>query len=145
MTTTQTKPCVQLAEDVITAFNAADWAQLRATIAPNVVYTETGTQRRVENLEDYLQLLQGWKQAIPDAQGIIHKTVSQGNTAVLDLTWVGTQTGPMQTPNGLLPASGKEIRVPAAAWFTFDGEMVQAVHHYLDVLTLLQQLGALSG
>jgi len=145
MTTTQTKPCVQLAEDVITAFNAADWAQLRATIAPNVVYTETGTQRRVENVEDYLQLLQGWKQAIPDARGTVHKAVSQGNTVVLELTWVGTQTGPMQTPNGILPASGKEIRVPAAAWFTFDGEMVQEVHHYLDVLTLLQQLGALSG
>lgn len=145
MTTTQTKPYVQLAEDVITAFNAADWAQLRTTIAPHVVYTETGTQRRVENLEDYLQLLQGWKQAIPDAQGIIHKAVSQGTTVVLDLTWVGTQTGPMQTPNGILPASGKEIQVPAAVWFTFDGEMVQAVHHYLDVLTLLQQLGALSG
>lgn len=145
MTATQTKPCAQLAEDVITAFNAADWAQLRAIIAPTVVYTETGTQRRVENLEDYLQLLQGWKQAIPDAQGIIHKAVSQGNTTVLELSWVGTQTGPMQTPGGVLSASGKEIRVPAAAWFTFDGEIVQEVHHYLDVLTLLQQLGALPG
>jgi len=145
MTATQTKPCAQLAEDVITAFNGADWKQLRAIVAPTVVYTETGTQRRVENLEDYLQLLQGWKQAIPDAQGIIHKAVSQGNTTVLELSWVGTQTGPMQTPGGVLSASGKEIRVPAAAWFTFDGEIVQEVHHYLDVLTLLQQLGALPG
>ena len=50
MTTTQTKTPVQLAEAVIATFNAADWDQIRATIAPNVVYTETGTQRRVENL-----------------------------------------------------------------------------------------------
>jgi len=42
---------------VITAFNEADWDQLSAVVAPNVVYTETGTQRRVETLEDYLQLL----------------------------------------------------------------------------------------
>ncbi len=145
MTTMQTKTCAQLAEAVIAAFSAADWEQLRATVAPDVVYTETGTQRRVENLADYLQLLQGWKQAIPDAQGIVHKAISQGNTAVLELTWVGTQTGPLPTPAGILPASGKEIRVPAAAWYTFDGEMVQEVHHYLDVLTLLQQLGALPG
>jgi len=89
MTATQTKSFAHLAEAVIAAFSAADWAQLRAMVAPNVVYTETGTQRRVENLADYLQLLQGWKQAIPDAQGIVHKAVSQGNTAVLELTWGG--------------------------------------------------------
>jgi steroid delta-isomerase-like uncharacterized protein len=130
---------------VITAFNGADWAQLRSIFAPHVVYTETETQRHIENLEGYLQLLQGWKQALPDAQGIVHNAVSQDNTAVLELTWAGTQTGPLQTPNGILPVSGKAIRVPAAAWFTFDGEMVQEVHHYLDVLTLLQQLGALPG
>lgn len=86
MTTTQTKSFAQLAEAVIAAFNAADWEQLRATVAPDVVYTEAGTQRRVENLEDYLQLLQGWKQAIPDAQGIVHEAISQGNTAALELT-----------------------------------------------------------
>ena len=145
MTATQTKTLAQLAEAMIVAFNAADWAQLRTTVAANVVYTETGTQRRVENLEDYLQLLQGWKQAIPDAQGIVHKAISQGNTAALELTWVGTQTGPLPTPGGILPASGKAIRVPASAWYTFDGEMVTEVHHHLDVLTLLQQLGALPG
>ena len=145
MTTTQTKPFAHLAEAVIAAFSAADWDQLRATVAPDVVYTETGTQQRVENLEDYLQLLQGWKQAIPDAQGIVHKAISHGNTAALELTWVGTQTGPLLTPAGILPASGKAIRVPASAWYTFDGEMVTEGHHHLDVLTLLQQLGALPG
>jgi len=50
MTTTQTKPFAQLAEAVIAAFSAAECT----TIAPDVVYTETGTQRRVENLADYL-------------------------------------------------------------------------------------------
>lgn len=145
MTTTPTKTALQLAEAVITAFNAADWAQLRATVAPNLVYTETGTQRRVENLEDYLQLLQGWKQALPDARGTILTRVSQGNTVVQEVIWEGTQTGPLPTPAGTLPPSGKAIRVPAAIWYTVDGDLVQEVHHYLDVLTLLQQLGALPG
>lgn len=145
MTTTQTKPFAQLAEAVIAAFSAADWAQLRATVAADVVYTETGTQQRAENLEEYLQLLQGWKQAIPDARGIVHNAISQGNIAALELTWVGTQTGPLQTPGGILPASGKAIKVSASAWYTFDGEMVQEIHHHLDLLTFLQQLGALPG
>jgi len=98
VTTPPTKPPVHLAETVITAFNAADWEQLRGVVAPNLVYTETGTQRRVETLDDYLQLLQGWKQALPDARGTIHKAVSQGNTAVQEVIWEGTQTGPLPTP-----------------------------------------------
>lgn len=145
MTTTQLKTPIQLAEAVIAAFNAADWDQIRATIAPNVVYTETGTQRRVENLEDYLQLLAGWKQAIPDARGTVLKSVSQGNTVVQEILWEGTQTGPLPTPAGTLPPSGKAFRVAAAIWYTVAGERVQEVHHYLDVLALLQQLGALPG
>lgn len=145
MTTTQPKTPIQLAEAVIAAFNAADWEQIRATIAPNVVYTETGTQRRVENLEDYLQLLAGWKQALPDARGTVHKAVSQGNTVVQEILWEGTQTGPLPTPAGILPPSGKTFRVAAAIWYTVDGERVQEIHHYLDVLALLQQLGALPG
>ena len=35
--------------------------------------------------------------------------------------------------------------VASYIWYTFDGEMVKEVHHYLDVLPLLQQLGALPG
>jgi len=145
MTTTQTKTAVQLAEAVIDAFNRADWGQIRTTIAPAVIYTETGTQRRVENWEDYLQLLQGWKEAIPDARGSVLKVISQGNTAVQEVIWEGTQTGPLPTPAGILPPSGKAIHVPAAICYTVDNGLVQEVHHYLDVLLMLQQLGALPG
>ncbi len=112
MTTMQTKPFAQLTEAVIAAFSAADWAQLRAMVAPNVVYTETGTQRRVENLADYLQLLQGWKQAIPDAQGIVHKAVSQGNTAVLELTWGGHRRDRYRPPVASCRHRGRRSKYP---------------------------------
>ena len=36
-----------------------------------------------------------------------------------------------------------QIRVEASLWARFDGGKVRNVQHYLDVLTLLQQIGAL--
>jgi len=57
----------------------------------------------------------------------------------------GDPDGTITNPAGTLPPSGKTIRVPAAIWYTVEGELVQEVHHYLDVLALLQQLGALPG
>lgn len=131
---------------MIAAFNAADWDQIRATIAPQCgLYRDRDAAARRESRRLAAIAGRGWKQALPDAQGTVHKAVSQGNTVVQEITWVGTQTGPLPTPAGMLPPSGKAFRVAAAIWYTVDGERVQEIHHYLDVLALLQQLGAQPG
>lgn len=143
MADTQSKSPAQVAEVFIAAFNAGDWPQVRAPLAPNLVYEETGTQRRTQSADEYLHLLQGWKQAFPDAEGTLRNVVSGGNTVVHEITWTGTHTGPMLTPGGTLPASGKSIKVQASSWYTFQGDTIKEIHHHLDVLSMLQQLGAL--
>jgi steroid delta-isomerase-like uncharacterized protein len=143
MTGTSTQNLAQVAEALIAAFNAGDWAQFGAALASHVVYEETGTQRRTQTADEYLQLVQGWKQAFPDAQGSIIKVVSSGNTVVQEITWTGTHTGPLLTPSGTLSASGKSIRVQASVWYTFQGDTIHEVHHHLDVLSMLLQLDAL--
>ena len=143
MTTEQRKDLTGIAETTITAFNTSDWAQFRAALAPDVIYQETGTGRRAESADAYVQLLQGWKQAFPDAIGTIRNVVAHGNTVVQELEWTGTQTGDMATPGGILPASGKQIAVLASLWYTIQGDTIQEVHHHLDIMTMLQQLGAI--
>lgn len=143
MTGTQTSSPVQLAETLITAFSAGDWAKWRAIVTDGVVYHEMGTQRRAEGVDAYLQLLQGWKDAFPDSKGTIRNVVSEGNTVVQEVTWTGTQTQPLPMPNGTLPASGKRISVQASLWYTIQGGRIKEVRHHLDMLTLLQQLGVL--
>ena len=39
---------------------------------------------------------------------------ASGNTAVLEVTWKGTHTGPLTTAEGTIPASGKRQETPAA-------------------------------
>jgi hypothetical protein len=40
---------------------------------------------------------------------------------------------------------GARISVEASLWARFEGDKAREVHHYLDVLTLLQQIGAMPG
>jgi steroid delta-isomerase-like uncharacterized protein len=143
MTGSPTNNPVQVADAFIAAFNAADWPHFKAALAPNVIYEEPTTQRRTQNADAYVQLVQGWKQAFPDAKGTIRNVVSSGNTVVQEISWTGTQTGPLLTPGGTLPPSGKPIAVQAVVWYTFQGEIIQEVHHHLDVMSMLQQIGAL--
>jgi steroid delta-isomerase-like uncharacterized protein len=143
MTAGQRQNVADIAETIITSFSNGDWTRFRAVLAPNVVYEETGTGRRTESADAYVQLVQGWKQSLPDAKGTIRNVVTQGNTVVQEVLWEGTQTGEMATPGGILPASGKRITVLASVWYTLQGDTIQEIHHHLDIMTMMTQLGAI--
>jgi steroid delta-isomerase-like uncharacterized protein len=134
----------RVAEGVVEAYNNGDWERFRASHAADVVYEEIGTGQRTEGMDEYMQLLEGWKQAIPDGAATIRRTVESGDTVVMELVWKGTQSGDLQTPGGTVPASGRQIEVEATMWSDFEGDKVRQTRHYLDIMTLLQQLGATS-
>ncbi len=94
-----TQDLTKVAQELVDAFNAGDWQRFRAVVAPDVRYDETGTQRSVHGADQYVALCQGWRQALPDVRGTIRTTVNSGNTVVQELTWEGTQTGPLETPD----------------------------------------------
>jgi steroid delta-isomerase-like uncharacterized protein len=133
------------ATDLIDAFNVADWDRLEEHLAREVLYTETGTGRRVQGVAAYVQLCQGWKEAFPDVTGTVTNTAVGDDVAVLEIRWEGTHTGPLETPAGPVPASGNRLAVDASFWARYEGRSIQEIHHHLDVLALLQQIGALPG
>jgi len=91
-----------------------------------------------------VQLCQEWKQAFPDAKGIVRNMVSTGNTIVQEVLWEGTQDGDLPGPDGTLPASGRRIMVPATLWLTFQGDQIREIHHHIDMMGMMQQLGVMS-
>ena len=134
----------KIARENIDAFNAGDWERFKAPLAPDCVYNEMGTQRRIQGPAQIVQAMQGWKQAMPgtDAKGTVTNALASGNTAVLEITWEGTQTGPLVGPGGTIPPSGKRHVTPAAFLMTFEGDRIKEGRQYFDSMTLLQQLGA---
>ena len=137
-----TDEIVKLARKQIDAFNTGDWEQLRAMLASDARYDELGTQRMIDGPDKIVELFRGWKTAFPDAVGTVTSAVASGNKAALELTWKGTHTGPLETAEGTIPASGKRQETPAAVFFTFDGDKVKESRHYFDSMTLLKQIGA---
>jgi steroid delta-isomerase-like uncharacterized protein len=139
----RTTDAAQVATQLIEAFNTGDWEATGAMLAPDVVYVETGTWRRVEGAEAYLALLREWRTALPDVHGVIEAEVAAGDLAAQELRWTATHTGPLPTPAGTLPPTGRAIEVVASLWCRAEDGRAREVHHHLDVLALLQQIGAL--
>jgi len=133
---------ITIAREQVDAFNTGDWERLQAGLAADARYHEFATQREVEGPEKIVELFKGWKTAFPDAAGTVTSAVGSGNMAALEVTWKGTHTGPLETAEGTIPASGKRQETPAAIVFTFEGGKIKEDRQYFDLMTLLKQIGA---
>lgn len=133
---------ISLARAQVEGFNAGDWDGLRASMLPDVVYDERGTQRRIEGADAIIEVMKQWKEFNSDVVGTVTNAVASGNTVVLECSWEGTQTGPLEWAGGTVPPSGRRHVTPSAWVITFEGDKVRESRHYFDMVTVLEQIGA---
>jgi steroid delta-isomerase-like uncharacterized protein len=132
-----------LARETIEAFNRSDWASVRSMLDPRYIYEETGTGRRIDDPDALIAALEEWKSTFPDVVGVITRMTINGETAILEISWRGTQTGQLDTGSGVIPASNNYGEFWAVMWQEWDdGKLVHERHH-MDMLTLLANIGAL--
>ena len=135
---------VDVASETIECFNAGDFDRLRSLLADDSYEEEHATQRRLEGADAQVEAGRGWKEAFPDGRGTVERAYVDGNTVTLELTWEGTQSGPMLTPDGKeLPPSNRRGTVRACQVMEIEDGKIIATRHYFDLMTLLQQVGAL--
>ena len=132
---------VDAAKASIIAYNEKNWDKVKETVTPTVVYDEVGTHRRVAGSNEVIDAWKGWATALPDSKATFDREVSSGNTVTLELTWRGTHTGPLQTPNGEIAATGRTIEVQAVQVIDVADGKAESIRHYFDMGTILEQLG----
>ena len=132
---------IDAAKMSLLAFNEKNWNAVKSSVSPDVVYDEVPTSRRVQGVDQVIALWQGWATAFPDAKATFNREFASGNTVVLEVTWRGTHSGTLQTPQGPIAATGKPIDVRACMVAEMAGEKPKLERHYFDMATLLQQIG----
>ena len=87
----------------------------------------------------------GWKAAFPDATGTVTDAFACDDRVALQVTWQGTQSGPLALPvGGQVPATNRKVNVQACQVLRVaDGKIVEA-SHFFDVLGMLEQMGTIS-
>ena len=134
---------IGIARDLIDAFNAKDGERFKKQLSATVVYDEVGTNRKFQGSDAWLQVWEQWRNAFPDLNGMITNAVASGNTVVQEITWQGTQSGPLSLPGRTIPASGKRQITRTSLVLIFEGDRVKESRIYFDMLSLLQQIGAI--
>ena len=112
---------------MIEAFNNGDLDKFM-DLAGDATYNELGTGRRT---------------AFPDVIGTITNTIELGDQVVQEITWTGTHNGPLATPDGEIPATGKSQTTPAVMVSEYDGDQLKESRHYFDMMSLMAQIGVI--
>ena len=132
---------IEAAKAPFTAYNEKNWDKIRTLLTADVVYDEVPTNRKVRGIDQVITLWQGWATALPDSKCTFHNAIASGDTVVIELTWIGTHKGPLQTPKGPIAPTGKRIEIRACNVIQMEGEKGKSQRQYFDMATMLQQLG----
>lgn len=139
-----TADAVTVARENIETFNKGDQQRFRSSLSADAVYREHATGREVQGADEVTKVSFAWRDAFPDARGEVTNAFAAGDQVALQLTWTGTQKGDLVSPAGTIPATGKQVNIPACQVITLRDGKVARTDHYFDLTTMLTQLGAFS-
>ena len=110
------------------AFNKWDLGAVGRLCSPDVPYIEKGTNRHRQGHRRHPRSgprLEGGLLRHPRHH--LQPAASAGSTGVLEITWTGTNDGPLELPSGAtVPATGKSVEFDDCQIYEVeDGKLVQ--------------------
>lgn len=85
--------------------------------------------------------LQNWAVSLPDALTELKTVTATDQRIVTEHTGRGTHTGPLTTPIGVIPPTGKRIELSFAEVYIMRDGKIRMMRAYWDTGTLMRQLG----
>jgi len=130
----------QLIDTHYAEINGNDFSDARELFSPDVVTHAPGSGP-LTGIEPFVAYGQGFLRAFPDGRIQRDRYLESGDRVVVEGRFTGTNTGPLQTPAGELPPTGRAMVLPFADVFrVVDGKITEHRIYY-DTLGLLAQLG----
>ena len=135
----------QLAKTFIAAVASRDSAAWAAMFTDDAKYAIPETPEPVRGREALDAMASMFFEAFPDMAFEVRTVIEQGSIVVLEAATKGTFTGPMATPEGEVPPTGRSYIAPLVAICELtDTGLIAECREYYDPAGLAAQIG-LSG
>ena len=126
---------------LMTNFNAAQWDEWREHIADDATMEDMAIGYKASGGDEVAGYAQGWKMAFPDKVGKCERRHVAGDVILEECSWTGTHTGDMMTPNGTIPPTNKTMKISNILVWEFEDGKVKSAKNYLDMMSMMSQLG----
>jgi len=130
----------QLVDRHYAEINSGDFSDAAEIFGDDVVTQAPGGEP-MAGIAPFVAYGQAFLRAFPD--GRIHRDryVEAGDRIVVEGRFTGTNTGPLQTPAGELPPTGRPLELPFADAFRIVDGRITEHRIYYDTGGMLVQLG----
>ena len=129
----------ELSDRYTDAINAHDARAIGALFSENGVFEEPAG--RFEGRQAIVEYWVRFFEAFPDLNGRDDFRAESGDTAINEWSMSGTNSGPMETPEGTIPATGKRVTVRGCDVITARDGLIVSQRAYYDQLGFMSQLG----
>jgi steroid delta-isomerase-like uncharacterized protein len=123
------------------AYNKRDWDGAIALTTPEVTFVNVATGQAFQGPEGVRHFLQGWATAFPDSRVETTRVVADEQGAVVEFRGRGTHSGPLLSPAGDIPPTGRSVDVPFVQVVDLQQGKIVKARLYFDSMMLLQQVG----
>lgn len=94
--------------------------------------------------DGFTGFMQGFKGAFPDIRISVTNQVATDEQVVSEFTARGTHTGPLQTPAGAIPPTGRTVDFIVCEVIRVKNGRIASLHNYQDAASIMRQLGLVS-
>jgi steroid delta-isomerase-like uncharacterized protein len=104
-----------------------------------IVFIPTGQTFR--GRQGFAEFMRGHKAAFPDVRIEVTNQIVADGGVVNEFMARGTHTGPLATPTGTIPPTGRQVTFTVCEVCQFKDGKLTRLHTYQDMVSLLRQLG----
>lgn len=122
-------------------FNDRSFEQVASMYTENCEYVNVPAGMALRGHEGVVQGLQGWASAFPDSKVEVHNVIASDDQVAVEFIGRGTHTGPLATPAGMIPATGRPIELRLVEVHQLRDGKITATRTYYDAMGMMQQLG----
>ncbi|MDQ3992523.1 MAG: ester cyclase [Actinomycetota bacterium] len=130
-----------IARTLYEAFNDRDFDRGAALVGDNAVWINVPTGETFTGPDGFRRDLEQWDRAFPDAKLTDIKVRGGDGFAVIEFTGRGTNTGPLASPAGELPATNRSVEVKFCDVLEISAGKITGGRSYWDMATMMTQLG----
>ena len=134
---------ISIASRLYEDWNARDFDHLVGLFAADGEIVLVGSGTTFSGPDGARQFANMWATAFPDGQVTIERAFGSGDQVTVEITGRGTHTGPLQSPGGEIPATGKSVTLQLCDVYTIENGKIKSNRSYLDSVSLLTQIGVM--
>jgi ketosteroid isomerase-like protein len=128
-----------LAERLFDILDNGRYDEFTTVVTEDVVKVELQVTTR--SAAEWAAGHQAFAAAVPDTRNTITRCVQDGDDFAVEGHGRGTHTGPLQLPQGTIPATGRQYEMQFCALGRLRGDRISEVHIYFDMMSVMAQLG----